>query len=171
MNIFLITIILVFAVVFGCSQTIELGYPIDGSVLKRGKDFTAEVILPVSNTSTRHELVTAYLYQISMASCIQVGIALAVDNCSGTCPQPQSQLGDVLYAGPWNPVTPKPGYGYIQNFTVKISQSMPKGLGIFTLTHLCLLGVGDTLNPSHNPLKSRRRAQHRFSNTELLLSK
>lgn len=102
-----------------------------------------------------------------MASCIQVGIALAVDHCSGTCPQPQSQLGDVLYAGPWNPVTPKLGYGYIQDFTVKISQSMPKGPAIFTLTHLCLLGVGDMLIPNYNSLRSRRLAQHHFSNTEV----
>lgn len=106
-----------------------------------------------------------------MASCIQVGIALAVDHCSGTCPQPQSQLGDVLYAGPWNPVTPKPGYGYIQDFTVQVSPSMPKGPAIFTLTHLCLLGVSDMLNPNYNPLKIRRRAQHHFSNTEMLPSK
>ena len=46
----IITIILVFAVAFGCGQTIELGYPTDGTVLKRGKNFTAEVILPVSGT-------------------------------------------------------------------------------------------------------------------------
>lgn len=166
----LITIILVFAVAFGCGQTIELGYPTDGSVLKRGKNFTAEVILPVSDILMRHDLVVTYSYQISMASCIQVGIALAVDHCSGTCPQPQSQLGEVLYAGPWNPVTPKPGYGYMQDFTVQVSQYMPKGPAIFTLTHLCLLGVGDMLTPDHNPLKSRRRAQYHFSNTGTLPS-
>ncbi|KAG6330772.1 hypothetical protein ID866_8317 [Astraeus odoratus] len=39
-----------------------------------------------------------------MTSCIDVGIALPVDNCSnGVCPQPSAQLGDVLYAGPWKP--------------------------------------------------------------------
>lgn len=119
----------------------------------------------------QNELVSTHFYQISMASCIQVGIALAVDHCSGACPQPQSQLGDVLYAGPWNPVTPKPGYGYIQNFTVKVSQSMAQGPAIFTLTHLCLLGVGDMLNLRHNPLKTRRRAQHHFLNTGVLPSK
>jgi hypothetical protein len=167
----LITIILVFAVAFGCGQTIELGYPTDGSVLKRGKNFTAEVILPVSDDILmRHDLAVTYFYQISMASCIQVGIALAVDHCSGPCPQPQSQLGEVLYAGPWNPVTPKPGYGYMQNFTVQVSQYMPTGPAIFTLTHLCLLGVGDMLTPDYNPLKNRRRAQHHFSNIGTLPS-
>ncbi|KAG8219053.1 hypothetical protein J3R82DRAFT_4809 [Butyriboletus roseoflavus] len=159
----LIAIMVVFAVVFCCGQTIELGYPTKGSVLKRGKSFTAEVVLPVSDTPTRHELIVTYFYQISMASCIQVGIALAVAPCSGACPQPQSQLGDVLYAGPWNPVTPKPGYGYIQDFTVTIPQSMPKGAAIFTLTHLCLLGA--------SALKTRRRPQHPFSSTGLLPSK
>ncbi|KAF8834567.1 hypothetical protein BDN67DRAFT_563103 [Paxillus ammoniavirescens] len=118
--------ILAFTVASSFGQTIELGYPTNGAVLKRGKNFTAEVILP-----------------ISMASCIQVGIALAVDSCSnGVCPQPQSQLGDVLYAGPWNPVTAKPGYGYYQDFTVQIPAYMTKGPAIFTLTHLCLLGAG-----------------------------
>ena len=164
----IITIILVFAVAFGCGQTIELGYPTDGTVLKRGKNFTAEVILPVSEILMRHNLVVTYFYQISMASCIQVGIALAMNHCSGACPQPESQLGSVLYAGPWNPVTPKPGYGYYQDFTLQVPQYMTTGPAIFTLTHLCLLGVGDMLTTDHNLLKSRRRAQHHFSNTGML---
>ncbi|KAH7887312.1 hypothetical protein F5I97DRAFT_816617 [Phlebopus sp. FC_14] len=120
--------VLVLAVVQCFAQTIELGYPTDGSVLKRGRNITAEVILP-----------------ISMASCIQVGIALAVNHCSnGVCPQPSAQLGEVLYAGPWNPVTPKPGDGFYEDFTVQIPKYTPKGPAIFTLTHLCLLGVGET---------------------------
>lgn len=52
----LIGIILVFAVAFGRGQTIELGYPTNGSVLKRGQNFTAEVILPVSDIPPRHEM-------------------------------------------------------------------------------------------------------------------
>lgn len=52
----LIGIILVFAVAFGHGQTIELGYPTDGSVLKRGQNFAAEVILPVSDKPPRHEM-------------------------------------------------------------------------------------------------------------------
>ncbi|KAF9235577.1 hypothetical protein BU15DRAFT_77894 [Melanogaster broomeanus] len=117
--------VLAFVVTSGFAQTIELGYPTNGAVLHRGKNFTAEVILP-----------------FSMASCIQVGIALALDSCSnGVCPQPQSQLGSVLYAGPWNPVTLKPGQGYYQDFTMQISEYQPKGHAIFTLTHLCLLGT------------------------------
>lgn len=76
-----------------------------------------------------------------MASCIQVGIALAMNICSnGVCPQPTDQLGDVLYAGPWTP-TGHPEGGFYQNFTLQVSEYMPMGPAIFTLTHLCLLGV------------------------------
>ena len=82
-----------------------------------------------------------------MASCIQVGIALAIDNCNdGVCPQPTDQLGDVLYAGPWTPTAHNPG-GFYQNFTFQVPTYMTPGPAIFTLTHLCLLGVGFFLVP------------------------
>ncbi|KAF9226919.1 hypothetical protein BS17DRAFT_776339 [Gyrodon lividus] len=111
------------ASVFG--QTIELGYPTSGTILTPGQSFTAQVIQPES-----------------MASCIQVGIALAMDSCSnGVCPQPADQLGDVLYAGPWTPTGHSQG-GFYQNFTLQVSEYMSAGPAIFTLTHLCLLGGG-----------------------------
>ncbi|KAF8834565.1 hypothetical protein BDN67DRAFT_914734 [Paxillus ammoniavirescens] len=108
--------------VFG--QTITLGYPTNGAVLTPGQSFTAQVIQPGS-----------------MASCIQVGIALAMDTCTnGVCPQPTDQLGDVLYAGPWTP-TGHPQGGFYQNFTLQVPDFTP-GPAVFTLTHLCLLGGG-----------------------------
>ncbi|KIJ69746.1 hypothetical protein HYDPIDRAFT_77599 [Hydnomerulius pinastri MD-312] len=126
MKLLSISAVLASVIVSSFGQTIELGYPVDGAVLTAGQDFSAQVILPYS-----------------MASCIQVGIALAVNSCSnGVCPQPTSQLGDVLYAGAWNPTTLKPGYGLYQNFTVQISEYMTQGPAVFTLTHLCLLGAG-----------------------------
>lgn len=80
-------------------------------------------------------------FQESLASCIQVGIALAIDNCNkGVCPQPTDQLGDVLYAGPWKPTPHAPG-GFYQNFSLQVPAYMSTGPAIFTLTHLCLLGV------------------------------
>ncbi|KIK96056.1 hypothetical protein PAXRUDRAFT_139326, partial [Paxillus rubicundulus Ve08.2h10] len=76
--------------VFG--QTVELGYPTNGAVLTPGQSFTAHVIQPES-----------------LASCIQVGIALTIDACSnGVGPQPTDQLGNVLYAGPWTPTCTLP---------------------------------------------------------------
>ncbi|KAH7930618.1 hypothetical protein BV22DRAFT_1191001 [Leucogyrophana mollusca] len=105
-------------------QLIRLGYPTDGAVLTAGQDATVQVIQPEN-----------------LASCIQVGIALAVNNCdsNGVCPDPAQELGSVLYAGPWDATIPLPG-GWYQNFTVQIPEYMDKGKAIFTLTHLCLLG-------------------------------
>ncbi|KIK78292.1 hypothetical protein PAXRUDRAFT_164365 [Paxillus rubicundulus Ve08.2h10] len=106
------------------SQTITLGYPTNGVILTPGQSFTAQVIQPES-----------------MASCIQVGIALAMDTCTnGVCLQPANQLGDVLYAGPWTP-TGHPQGGFYQNFTLQVPDFTP-GPAVFTLTHLCLLGGG-----------------------------
>lgn len=76
-----------------------------------------------------------------MSSCIQVGIALAIDNCqNGICPAPADALGSVLYAGPWTPESHPPSGSY-ENFTVTLPSYLAEGPAIFTLTHLCLLGV------------------------------
>ncbi|KAF8433024.1 hypothetical protein L210DRAFT_3763744 [Boletus edulis BED1] len=110
------------ASVFG--QTIALGAPADGDMLYQGESFTAQVIQPGSPIR-----------------CTQVGIALAVAHCTdGVCPEPSERLGDVLYAGPWNP-TSHPD-GFYQNFTLNLPEYDATGPAIFTLTHLCLLGAG-----------------------------
>lgn len=81
-----------------------------------------------------------------MASCIDVGIALALNSCiNGVCPHPAHGLGSVLYAGPWKPNTLLPGVGFYQNFTFQLSQYQPAGPAIFTLTHFCLAGVCNLL--------------------------
>ena len=80
-------------------------------------------------------------FQVSMASCVQVGIALAMASCTkGVCPDPSERLGSVLYAGPWTPTAHNPG-GFYQNFTLQVPEYTSTGPAIFTLTHLCLLGV------------------------------
>jgi hypothetical protein len=107
------------------AQTIELGFPQNGDNFTPGQEVVAQVILPQS-----------------IESCIQVGIALAIDNCAnGSCPNPADVLGSVLYAGPWTPESHPPG-GFYQNFTVTIPSYLATGPAIFTLTHLCLLGAG-----------------------------
>ncbi|KAG2110795.1 hypothetical protein DEU56DRAFT_704858, partial [Suillus clintonianus] len=105
------------------AQTIELGFPQNGAQFSPGQTVAVQVIRPTS-----------------MASCIQVGIALAINNCANGCPHPADALGSVLYAGPWTPQNPLPG-GYYQNFTVTIPSYLAVGPAIFTLTHLCLLGA------------------------------
>lgn len=143
MKLFPVVSVLAGAVASVLGQTIELGYPTDGTVLSLGQNFTAQVIQPVSTHHEVHHESTdqSGWFQESMASCIQVGIALAMDSCTnGVCPQPANELGDVLYAGPWTPTPHNPG-GFYQNFTFQVSQYMSTGPAIFTLTHLCLLGV------------------------------
>ncbi|KAH7916229.1 hypothetical protein BJ138DRAFT_1139895 [Hygrophoropsis aurantiaca] len=78
-----------------------------------------------------------------MASCYQVGIALAIANCQwgAACPDPAKELGSVLYAGPWTPESHQPGGNY-QNITVTLPENLGLGPAIFSLTHLCLLGGG-----------------------------
>ncbi|KAG2343540.1 hypothetical protein BDR05DRAFT_975843 [Suillus weaverae] len=106
------------------AQTIELGFPQNGDNLCPGQEVAVQVIQPES-----------------MASCIQVGIALAINNCvNGSCPDPAEALGSVLYAGPWTPDNYLPG-GFYQNFTITIPSYLAEGPAIFTLTHLCLLGA------------------------------
>jgi len=124
MKVFAAVSVLIGAVASVLGQTIELGTPTDGTVLCPGEYFTSQIIQP-----------------ISMASCIQVGIALAIAPCpNDVCPQPTDQLGNVLYAGPWNPTANNPG-GFYQNFTLQVPDYMTPGPAIFTLTHLCLLGA------------------------------
>ncbi|KAI6040412.1 hypothetical protein EDC04DRAFT_1509270 [Pisolithus marmoratus] len=126
MNILAVLFIVASSVGTSVAQTIELGYPTDGVVFRAGETFQAQVMLPYS-----------------MASCIDVGIALAIDSCpNGLCPQPSTELGSVLYAGPWNPTVLAEGRGFYQNFTVQVPAYMTTGSAIFTLTHLCLLGAG-----------------------------
>ncbi|KAG2068974.1 hypothetical protein BDR04DRAFT_1102412 [Suillus decipiens] len=108
------------------AQTIELGYPQNGDNLYPGQELVAQVIQPTS-----------------MASVIQVGIALGIKPCvNGLCPDPADGLGYVLYAGPWTPNTLTIGIdGRYQNFTVTIPSDLAEGPAIFTLMHSCVIGA------------------------------
>ncbi|KAG6331301.1 hypothetical protein ID866_7787 [Astraeus odoratus] len=118
-------LVLATAIASALGQTIELGSPQNGDVLNVGQNFTAQVILPQS-----------------LASVIQIGIALAIDNCNnGACPEPTDKLGNVLYAGPWTPTAHSQG-GFYQNFTLQVPEYISTGPAIFTLTHCGLLGAG-----------------------------
>ncbi|EIW76490.1 hypothetical protein CONPUDRAFT_111470 [Coniophora puteana RWD-64-598 SS2] len=108
------------------AQTINIGYPTSGTTLHRGKSVTVEIQRPNS-----------------IMGCTEVGIALAVIGCSSasSCPSPSQQLGSVLYSGPFTP-TGHGQAGYYQNFTVTIPDYLNPGPGLFSLTHLCLIGAG-----------------------------
>ena len=52
---------------------------------------------------------------------------MAAPESNGICPKPSSQLGDVLYARPWDPMILAPDKGFYQNFTVQIADYIAKG--------------------------------------------
>ena len=54
MKLFPVVSVLVGAVVSVLGQTIELGFPTDGTVLSPGQTFTAEIIQPVSTQHSVH---------------------------------------------------------------------------------------------------------------------
>ncbi|KIK05300.1 hypothetical protein K443DRAFT_360114 [Laccaria amethystina LaAM-08-1] len=124
----LVSIVFAFA---ATSQTIDIGYPTNSAVLHAGEQLTAEIDRPNS-----------------IIGCIEVGIALAIISCvNGQCPSPSERLGSVLYAGPFNPQAHGGGRFY-QNFTVTVPSFLPNGQALFTLTHLCLLGVRQHISMS-----------------------
>ncbi|KAG1807278.1 uncharacterized protein BJ212DRAFT_1282129 [Suillus subaureus] len=93
------------------AQTIELGFPQNGDNFCPGQEVVVQAIQPES-----------------LASCIQVGIALAIDDCvNGSCPDPAEALGSVLYAGSWTPENHPPG-GFYQNVTVTIPSLPCRGV-------------------------------------------
>lgn len=135
--------VLASAIVSVLGQTIEIGAPAAGTVLYPGQNFTAQIILPVSpRNEASHSYLLNLIRQISMADVVQVGIALALNDCpNGVCnAQPDCPLYYPLYVGPWTPNTSGRG-GYYQNFTLKVPDGMPAGPAVFTLVHFGLMGV------------------------------
>ncbi|KAG2119933.1 uncharacterized protein F5147DRAFT_767396 [Suillus discolor] len=101
--------IAVFAISATLAETIELAFPQNGDNFCPSQEVTAQVIQPQS-----------------MASTVQVGIALGIANCeNGSCPDPADGLGSYLYAGPWT----------------SEAMGLLMGPAIFTLTHFCLIGA------------------------------
>ncbi|KAH7930620.1 hypothetical protein BV22DRAFT_1028079 [Leucogyrophana mollusca] len=105
--------------------SVKIGYPTPGTILFPGENVKVQVIQP------NH-----------MDTNIQVGIALAIDQCeNNVCDDPSQKLGSVLYAGQFEP-TASIGGGRYQNFTVTLPDYIGAGPGIFTVTHLSLIGAG-----------------------------
>ncbi|KAI6135234.1 hypothetical protein EDD17DRAFT_48610 [Pisolithus thermaeus] len=125
MKLYTFVAVLAVMVASAFGQTIELGSPQNGDVLKIGQNFTVQVVEPDS-----------------LASVWQIGIALAIASCNnGVCPQPTSQLGDILYSGPWTPTSHAEG-GFYQNFTFQLGEYSNTGPAVFTLVHSGLIGAG-----------------------------
>ncbi|KAH7930621.1 hypothetical protein BV22DRAFT_1124664 [Leucogyrophana mollusca] len=104
--------------------SIQLGYPTPGTILFPGENVNVQVIQPYH-----------------MDPKIQVGIALAINQCkNNVCDDPSQKLGSVLYAGRFEPNV-SIGLGYYQNFTVTLPDYIGSGPGILTVTHLVLTGL------------------------------
>ncbi|KAJ6469383.1 hypothetical protein C8R45DRAFT_1105247 [Mycena sanguinolenta] len=72
------------------AQSTHIGFPLPAATLKFGKKFTFQLVRPNS-----------------IEGSIEVGIAIALLGCpvsqGPVCPSPTSQLGEILYTGPFNP--------------------------------------------------------------------
>ncbi|KDQ51227.1 hypothetical protein JAAARDRAFT_163825 [Jaapia argillacea MUCL 33604] len=112
------------------AQTINIGAPAEGSTVCAGCNINVEVDRPNSLSGSE-----------------EVAIVIAMRSCnSGGCISPESALGTVLYAGPYNPqysATPdwKPPH---QNFTVEVPTFFITGKATLSVTHLSLVGAGFT---------------------------
>ena len=88
-------------------------------------------------------LIPCSLKQNSLSPSTEVGIAITLHQCSGTCDTSGNVLGEVLYSGAWNPQYGKPseaaGVPY-QNFTLTVPSSYSGDATLF-LVHTNLIGV------------------------------
>lgn len=143
MKLFPVVTLLACAAVSVLGQTVGIGYPTNGAVLHRGKQFTAKVIAYVSTRGPSHDTFVDSRRgtQQSPISRYEVGIALTLANCpNDVCPQPNQGLGSVLYTGAFEP-TAHCSDGFYEEFVVKVPDYISAGPAVFTLTHLCLIGV------------------------------
>ncbi|KAN0124623.1 hypothetical protein V8E53_015752 [Lactarius tabidus] len=88
------------------AQGIQIAYPLPNTTITPGCNITVTVVKPDFIDTE-----------------ISVGLAIGMLQCTAPCPDPTEELGDVLYAGPFNPVFPPPttpNHEPQQNFTVTV---------------------------------------------------
>ncbi|KAI5120389.1 hypothetical protein M0805_000169 [Coniferiporia weirii] len=80
----------------------------------------------------------------SLTGSTEVGIAITLEHCSQTpCEDASERLGDILYAGAYNPQRGPGNEGQpAQNFTVAIPAGFPTGPAVISVPHANLLGAG-----------------------------
>ncbi|KIK55997.1 hypothetical protein GYMLUDRAFT_47456 [Collybiopsis luxurians FD-317 M1] len=108
---------------------------------------------PAPNSTLSHK--KPFVVQIArpndIESAIEVGLAIGVLGCPCEA-DPESQMGDVLYAGPFNPQFHGPGLPY-QNFTLTLPTGLTGSVQLGVL-RFYLIGAGPsaTLNEYSVPL-------------------
>ncbi|KAJ5820023.1 hypothetical protein N7474_005614 [Penicillium riverlandense] len=113
----------------------------------------AHIAFPHGATATAGD---EYLIQIqqpdSLTSLMNFGIAIGISSCAQSkCLPAKEEIGDVLYAGPFNPEFHQTGgHGPYQNFTVKIPKYLAAGKAQINVAHAYLLGA--SLYPVMNTL-------------------
>ncbi|KAF7338768.1 hypothetical protein MSAN_02199300 [Mycena sanguinolenta] len=113
------------------AQSTHIGFPLPGTTLHFGKKFTFQLVRPNS-----------------IEGSIEVGIAIALLGCpvsqEPVCPPPSSQLGEILYTGPFNPTVQARGMFY-ENFTLTVPEAdffSSPGRGQLAVARLHLIGGG-----------------------------
>ncbi|KOS18117.1 hypothetical protein ESCO_003294 [Escovopsis weberi] len=119
------------------AQGIYVASPPAGALLALGETFVVQVVRP--NFILR---------------ATEIGLAIGLVSCpNGTCPPPTSQLGSVLYHGPFDPQYHGPGQQY-ENFTVQVPINFQPGPASIQVARFFLIGAGSTptIGDAHQPV-------------------
>ncbi|GLB41549.1 hypothetical protein LshimejAT787_1001490 [Lyophyllum shimeji] len=109
------------------AQASYIGYPADGTSVKRGEQIVVQVVRPNS-----------------IMGSIEVGLAIGLQSCADRPCAPANQaIGTVLYHGPYDPeFHEKPGMPY-QNFTVTVpTADYFNGKAQLSVNRFHLIGAG-----------------------------
>ncbi|KAJ6450592.1 hypothetical protein C8R47DRAFT_1170966 [Mycena vitilis] len=97
-------------------QAAHIGFPLPGDTLHFDKNFTLQLVRPNS-----------------IMGSIEVGIAVGLLPCplsqEPVCPPPTSQLGYVLYTGPFSPTINPIDHKVYENFTLTVPEEFFYGPG------------------------------------------
>ncbi|KAI8978859.1 hypothetical protein BD414DRAFT_516807 [Trametes punicea] len=136
MNAILYVLTFAYLALAALGQRIAIAAPAEWSTIQPGQNITVEVDRPMTLTGSQ-----------------EVAIAIGIWPCAGsgsdanrTCAEMDvtQVLGDVLYAGPYNPQLQqgqeeKPPY---QNFTVTVPSTFTDGQVSLGVAHFSLVGAG-----------------------------
>ncbi|GKZ69930.1 hypothetical protein AnigIFM50267_005167 [Aspergillus niger] len=86
------------------AQGIYINSPAAGTELQAGETVTVQLVRPVFSENVA-----------------EIGIAIGIESCSGSsgCPDPDSEIGNLLYSGPYDPQSNGPPDPY-ENFTITV---------------------------------------------------
>jgi hypothetical protein len=131
-------------------QSIEIGYPPQGSQIKPGGSFIVQVVRPVRRTLLSTIVLTGLhakrFSQDTLTGSNEVAIVISLLDCPrNQCPNPADVLGNTLYSGPYDPQFPKTPTllnAPEQNFTVTTPIDFTSNTTAqLSVVHLAIVGV------------------------------